>query len=1037
MRRNSIFTGVIILCLLATFGRADDLYHVTVTSEADAELLNSIEVEPVLCLHDGYLILMEPAQEKLLRRFEGELRPLVKDLQFDEIGVLRNTKTQTRALEDAFYQNGHIALVRIPKSTSIKALTESGLIKIERAPKDITYSPDQSFFSGCKFPTDEFDSLITLVLQDSVEAYLYRLEAYYRRLTGTDSCYAARDWIEAKFLSFGYDSVYTDNFTGSQLWDYLPVSSDNVVATKVGSVYPDKHIIIGGHFDAVPDCPGVDDNGTGTTGVLEIARVMADIETEKTIVFIAFDSEESWMWGSYHYANEAVARGDDIEYMMNIDMIGHLPNDTEADLYSGAVTAYSALWADLATEYVGIYGYLSGSTASDHLPFQEYGIPVTFVQERIFSSEYHQPSDSTSYINFEYMTRMIKASLLTTVAVDRSLPSVQITEARDAGTGDALQIAWEALSPTSITHYQLFYYPTGQPELETSVSIDNTVSNYMLTGLTTLQQYTFYIIAYNSDLGTSSISYNTIAGTPRYYPLLPAGQSALPIKGGIFLSWVDNNSELDFSHYAIIRDGILLPDPLFVLTYTDDDPSLGTDIHEYYIVAVDTDDNLSDTTGAGALVSKAAMLQSGRVLAINRSYPSAAYLVDHEETGEFLSQALINYDVDFVQDTISSTDDDECTGLMEFIDYELVVIGAESARRDDIGEPAHTGGLLPYLAHYMSIGGKVVIFGRWGDLGIGLYQHYFDMDMPEYFYADRFDMDYRTKVLSTFQAGFFSTDFIGAQSQDMYFPELRWDSLLTLQHTGISADVEGVPCPSFAGTNRSPVYTYDSRTDDMQTEGKTVAWSNSNYLFFEFPLSMMERLPAKLALNMAAKTMMYYDRTGFINSGDDLYISDIPETIVMKLSIPAIHGYVDDVDIPTLLINNTFAPDSAHVEFLTSWHLIMFISGSQLAATYDALPDWNYYPINATFEFNGENVIQTAFGNIRLNGDLLLIGDTNGDGEINLGDAVYLVDYIFRDGPAPVPEESGDANCDGRSNIGDIVYIINYIYKGGDAPGCY
>jgi hypothetical protein len=63
-------------------------------------------------------------------------------------------------------------------------------------------------------------------------------------------------------------------------------------------------------------------------------------------------------------------------------------------------------------------------------------------------------------------------------------------------------------------------------------------------------------------------------------------------------------------------------------------------------------------------------------------------------------------------------------------------------------------------------------------------------------------------------------------------------------------------------------------------------------------------------------------------------------------------------------------------------------------------------------------------------------GDANGDCEINVGDAVYLIAYVFKGGPGPIPYVlcSGDANCDCQVNVGDAVYIINYVFKGGASP---
>lgn len=65
-----------------------------------------------------------------------------------------------------------------------------------------------------------------------------------------------------------------------------------------------------------------------------------------------------------------------------------------------------------------------------------------------------------------------------------------------------------------------------------------------------------------------------------------------------------------------------------------------------------------------------------------------------------------------------------------------------------------------------------------------------------------------------------------------------------------------------------------------------------------------------------------------------------------------------------------------------------------------------------------------------------LIGDANGDGGITVGDAVFIINYVFRGGPAPDPRASGDPNCDGNVNVGDAVFLINYIFRGGPAPAC-
>jgi hypothetical protein len=81
-----------------------------------------------------------------------------------------------------------------------------------------------------------------------------------------------------------------------------------------------------------------------------------------------------------------------------------------------------------------------------------------------------------------------------------------------------------------------------------------------------------------------------------------------------------------------------------------------------------------------------------------------------------------------------------------------------------------------------------------------------------------------------------------------------------------------------------------------------------------------------------------------------------------------------------------------------------------------------------TDDSNNQDTTTVSFTAIR--------GDANGDGIIDVGDVVYVVSYLYKNGPAPAPLDAGDANCDGIINVGDIVYLVSYLYRGGPPPGC-
>ena len=64
-------------------------------------------------------------------------------------------------------------------------------------------------------------------------------------------------------------------------------------------------------------------------------------------------------------------------------------------------------------------------------------------------------------------------------------------------------------------------------------------------------------------------------------------------------------------------------------------------------------------------------------------------------------------------------------------------------------------------------------------------------------------------------------------------------------------------------------------------------------------------------------------------------------------------------------------------------------------------------------------------------------GDANSDGSVNVGDGVFMINWIFRGGQPPKRLKEADPNCDGLPNVGDAVYIINYVFSSGAPPCSY
>src|SRR6185436_17514707 len=139
------------------------------------------------------------------------------------------------------------------------------------------------------------------------------------RSTPTALCDKAEQYIYEQFQGMGFTDVQYDPYTFSS------TSARNVIATQVGLETPQRIYIIGGHLDStLPQsstlAPGANDNASGTASVLQIASILKNYQFKSTIKYIAFTGEEQGLFGSNHYADAALARGDSIKGVVILDM---------------------------------------------------------------------------------------------------------------------------------------------------------------------------------------------------------------------------------------------------------------------------------------------------------------------------------------------------------------------------------------------------------------------------------------------------------------------------------------------------------------------------------------------------------------------------------------------------------------------------------------------------------------------------------------------------------------------------------------------
>lgn len=227
----------------------------------------------------------------------------------------------------------------------------------------------------------------------------------------------------------------------------------NIIATQLGQTNPDNIYIVCAHYDSVTTfC--ADDNATGVSAVLEIARILSAQCTDNTIIYALWDEEEIGLLGANFYAQQAADETngntrDNILSVVNMDMIGYdgdelgTDGDNDFDIDVRNIANSVAIKDDLLT-ILNTYTFdlnaivvNPGTTASDHSRFWNQDYSAVLVGESWSTDDetpnYHSANDKAEDIDFQYMTELTK--LVTAyMATKLSLLNVDNTVTQTATT---------------------------------------------------------------------------------------------------------------------------------------------------------------------------------------------------------------------------------------------------------------------------------------------------------------------------------------------------------------------------------------------------------------------------------------------------------------------------------------------------------------------------------------------------------------------------------------------------------------------------
>lgn len=156
----------------------------------------------------------------------------------------------------------------------------------------------------------------------------------------------------------------------------------------------------------------------------------------------------------------------------------------------------------------------------------------------------------------------------------------------------------------------------------------------------------------------------------------------------------------------------------------------------------------------------------------------------------------------------------------------------------------------------------------------------------------------------------------------------------------------------------------------------------------------------------------------------------LPDTNVVKVYIgDFVDRDVSDIDPASIRINDTITAIATQI--LPNWPgftgsvMEIGLSGGELVGGYLPLYDTlahNYLIGGKT----SDSVAFTVFGSVVIRGHLP--GDIDIDGALTISDLTYLVEYMFRGGPAPAAIATADVNLDGTIDIADLTALINFLF---------
>jgi hypothetical protein len=328
---------------------------------------------------------------------------------------------------------------------------------------------------------------------------------------------AARRWIHARL------SAWSQACNGCMEVEYDPAmitverhpERPQVNVVNVLAILPGRDtsrvIVMGGHYDScvcsldrwdvTSDAPGADDDGSGTSAVMELARVFARLHPrglEPTVIFALYSGEELGLLGSTHLAERLRTERKRIVAGMTDDIVGNVVADdgrvdsTSVRIFAGdpdngpsrELARY--VWAlgrvyQREFEVLPVFRLDRIGRGGDHIPFHRQGDAGVRFSERLENyKRQHLPTDTLADVSFPYVAKVARLNAATIAALGMAPPvpdSARAQRDRESG-GQKWRLTWKPVPGAA--RYEVVVRRTTSPTWENVIGVESDTT-YLLS----------------------------------------------------------------------------------------------------------------------------------------------------------------------------------------------------------------------------------------------------------------------------------------------------------------------------------------------------------------------------------------------------------------------------------------------------------------------------------------------------------------------------------------------------------------------------